>query len=107
MAAGRIRIYRRQNSTEAGRRVEKEPKLFYSCWCEVSDLYGNELYKALDIRLENTAVFEVRYCKKVKEIKKRAKEFFVEYEGDRYDIYATDFRANDKQKVILKTNRTE
>lgn len=107
MAAGRIRIFQRQSSTEAGRRVEKEPKLFYSCWCEVSDLYGNELYKALEIRLENTAVFEVRYCQRIKEMKRKLKDFFVEYEGDRYDIYASDFKKNDKQKVLLKANRTD
>lgn len=34
-----------------------------------------------------------------------AKDFLIEFEGDRYDIYATDFKQNDRQYVQLKANR--
>lgn len=53
---------------EGGRKEEKEPVQHYEAWCEISSLYGQELYKALEIRLENTVVFEVRYCRKIKEM---------------------------------------
>ena len=33
------------------------------------------------------------------------KEFCVEYEGNKYDIFATDFRKNEKQWVQLKANK--
>ena len=87
------------------RQQEKEPTLFYEAWCEIRNLYGQELYEALDVRLENAIVFEVRYCRRIKEIKVHAKDFLIEFEGDRYDIYATDFKQNDRQYVQLKANR--
>lgn len=71
----------------------------------ITNLYGQELYEALDVRLENAIVFEVRYCRRIKEIKVHAKDFLIEFEGDRYDIYATDFKQNDRQYVQLKANR--
>ncbi len=105
MSAGRIRIYRHRYATEGGRREEKEPEYHHEAWCEIGSLYGQELYKALEIRLENTIVFEVRYCRKIKEMQHRLKEFFVEYEGEKYDIFAMDFRRNERQYVLLKANR--
>lgn len=105
MAVARIKIYKRQYSTENGRQKELAPKLHYKTWCEISSLYGNELYQALDIRLENTIVFEVRYCKAIKQIQQHLKEYFVEYEGERYNIYAADYRRNDRQYVQLKANQ--
>ena len=83
MATARIKFYKRNKSLENGRQQEKEPTLFYEAWCEIRNLYGQELYEALDVRLENAIVFE----------------------GDRYDIYATDFKQNDRQYVQLKANR--
>lgn len=107
MAAGKIRIFKRRTEIVTGRRKEMDPVLYYSPWCDIKDLYGQELYEALDRRLENTIVFEVRYCQKIKEMKQHLKEYFIEYEGDIYDIYASDFKQNDRQYVQLKANRTD
>lgn len=107
MSAGRIKIYRRRYATESGRKEEMEPERHHEAWCEIGSLYGQELYKALEIRLENTIVFEVRYCRKIKEMQQHLKEFFIEYEGERYDIFAMDFRRNERQYVQLKANRTD
>ena len=107
MAAGRIKIYRRQEDIKSGRREELPAVEYHSAWCNVSSLYGQELYSALNIKLDSTIVFEVRYCKKVKEVHKNLKEFYVEYEGDKYDIFAIDFRGNEKQYVQLKANKVE
>ena len=74
MATARIKFYKRNKSLENGRQQEKEPTLFYEAWCEIRNLYGQELYEALDVRLENAIVFEVRYCRRIKEIKAHAKE---------------------------------
>lgn len=69
MSSARIKIYKYQYGKVDGRRVEIEPILYHECWCEIGSLYGKELYKAIEIRLEDTIVFDkVRYCKKVKEI---------------------------------------
>lgn len=107
MSSARIKIYKYQFEKVAGRREETEPILYHECWCEIGSLYGKELYKAIEIRLEDTIVFDkVRYCKKVKEIATHLKDYFVEYEGERYNIFARDFRNNDRQYVQLKANRT-
>ena len=105
MSSARIKIYKYQYEKVDGRRVEIEPILYHECWCEIGSLYGKELYKAIEIRLEDTIVFDkVRYCKKVKEIAAHLKDYFVEYEGEKYNIFARDFRQNDKQYVQLKAN---
>lgn len=106
MSSARIKIYKYQYGKVDGRRVETEPILYHECWCEIGSLYGKELYKAIEIRLEDTIVFDnVRCCKKVKEIAAHLKDYFVEYEGEKYNIFARDFRQNDKQYVQLKANR--
>ena len=105
MAAARIKIYRRNRKLEAGRQQEQEPTLHYETWCEIGNLYGSELYEALDIRLENTIIFECRYCRKIKEMQQHLKEFYIEFEGEKYDIYTSDFRRNERQYVQLKANR--
>lgn len=92
---------------EGGRKEEKESVQHHEAWCEISSLYGQELYKALEIRLENTVVFEVRYCRKIKDMQRHLKEFFIEYEGEKYDVYAIDFRRNERQHVQLKANRID
>lgn len=104
MAAGRIEIFRRVYDGEGVRKIEKDPERYYSAWCEIGSLYGNELYKALEIRLENAVIFEVRYCRKIKEVKKRTKDYIVKYDGDTYEIYAVDFRKNERDKVQIKAN---
>lgn len=105
--AGRIRIYRRRHTVRNGRREEEEAELYYETWCSVGSLYGQELYRALDIRLENTVVFEVRHCRRVEEIRRHLKEYFIEYRGERYNIYASDARRNDRQYIQLKADRVE
>lgn len=107
MSNARIKIYKYQYKRIAGRQEETEPILYYECWCEIGSLYGNELYKAMEIRLADTIVFDkVRYCQKVKEIAAHLKDYYVEYEGEKYELYARDFRNHDRQYVQLKANRT-
>nr|DAF25121.1 MAG TPA: Putative head tail adaptor [Caudoviricetes sp.] len=107
MAAGRIKILKKQSIIQNGRQEEQQPKLHYVAWCEISSLYGQELYRALEIRMENTIVFEVRYCRKIKEVQLNLKDYYIEYEKQQYNIYAVDLRANDKQYAQLKANRVE
>lgn len=107
MAAARIKIYKRKSVLKDGRSQKLDPVLHYETWCEIRNLYGKELYEALDIRMENTIVFEVRHCKKIKEMQQHLKEYFIEFEGEKYDIYASDFRRNEMQYVQLKANRKD
>lgn len=105
MAAGRIKIYRIVMEQTGARKEERDPVLHHEAWCDVADLYGQELYDALNVKLEDTASFKIRYCKKVREVMKSMKDYFIEYEEDRFEIYAKSFFRNEKQYVIFKCKK--
>ncbi|WP_346977911.1 phage head closure protein [Clostridium perfringens] len=86
-----------------GRRQKEEPIEFYSCWSKVLDLYGKELYEAMSMKLENTVVFKVRYCRKLEELRNK-KDFFIEWKGRKYSIYQADFLGYNKKFIKLKCN---
>lgn len=104
MTAARIKIYKRQNEVVHGRTEEGEPILHHKCWCDIGSLYGAELYKAMEIHLENTIIFEVRYCKAVREMYGHLKDYFIKFEDDVYELYAIDRRRDRKQYVQLKAH---
>ncbi len=76
---------------------------FYSCWAEILQLYGQELYQAMSIKLENTIIFKVRYCKLLEQLQDK-KEYKVEFKGHVYKIYYSDFAKYYKKYVLLKCN---
>ncbi|TPE21312.1 phage head closure protein [Clostridium perfringens] len=86
-----------------GRRQKEELIEFYLCWAEVLDLYGKELYEAMSMKLENTVVFKVRYCRKLEELRNK-KDFFIEWQGRKYSIYQADFLGYNKKFIKLKCN---
>lgn len=98
---GRIKIIRKVSSVVDGRRQQEETE-FYSCWCEVKSLGTNEKYTALQAGLENTIVFKVRNCKRMKEVRKKMKEFYAEYDGTRFDIYDASPMFTDNGWVLVK-----
>ena len=71
---GRVKIIRVTTEIKAGRK-EPTTEVFYECWCDVQSLGTNEKYTALQAGLENTIVFKVRNCKRMKEVRKKMKEF--------------------------------
>lgn len=83
---GRVKIIRVTTEIKEGRK-EPTTEVFYECWCDVQSLGTNEKYTALQAGLENTIVFKVRNCKRMKEVRKKMKEFYAEYDGTRFDIY--------------------
>ena len=87
-----------------GREGRKEPttEVFYECWCDVQSLGTNEKYTALQAGLENTIVFKVRNCKRMKEVRKKMKEFYAEYDGTRFDIYDASPMFTDNGWVLVK-----
>ena len=64
---GRVKIIRVTTEIKAGRK-EPTTEVFYECWCDVQSLGTNEKYTALQAGLENTIVFKVRNCKRMKEV---------------------------------------
>ena len=97
----RISIKKLEDKIVNGRRQKGVPSEFYNCWAEILDLYGQELYEAMEIKLENTIVFKIRYCKKLEELRKKD-NFIVEWQGRKYSIYYPDFMGYNKQYIKLK-----
>lgn len=99
----RIEIIKKESETVGGRPGFTETS-YYICWATPLDLYGNELYSAQSIGYKNTINFKVRYCNKIKEMRKDARKFIVRYDGLDYDIYSIDFKGNAKDFVYIKAN---
>lgn len=98
---GRVKIIRVITEIKEGRK-EPTTEVFYECWCDVQSLGTNEKYTALQAGLENTIVFKVRNCKRMKEVRKKMKEFYAEYDGTRFDIYDASPMFTDNGWVLVK-----
>lgn len=99
----RIEIKKIEERIVEGRREKPDLLPFYSCWTEVLSLYGQELYEAINIKLENTVVFKVRYCKKLEALRNKEK-FIVEWRGRKFNIYYPDFMKYDRRFIKIKCN---
>ena len=102
MNSARVKIKKTVESRIEGKPVRIQ-RLFYSCWAEIQQLYGTELYEAINIKLEKTLIFKVRYCRKLEQLKNK-EEWFVEYENSLYKIYQPDFAKYPKKYVLIKCN---
>lgn len=98
---GRVKIIRKVTEIVDGRKKENVT-VFYSCWCDVKSLGSNEKRTTLQDKIDNTIVFEVRNCKKMKEIRMNLKEFHVIYDGVEFEIYDASPKFIDNTKVLLK-----
>lgn len=97
----RISIKKLEDKIVNGRRQKGVTVDYYNCWAEVLDLYGKELYEAMSIKLENTVIFKIRYCKKLEELRNK-ENFIVEWKNRKYEIYYPDFMGYNKQYIKLK-----
>lgn len=98
----RIKITVAQETRINGKPIMKDEN-FYSCWAEILQLFGKELYEAINIKLENTLVFKVRYCKLLEQLQEK-KEYKVEFNNHIYKLYYADFAKYYKKYVLLKCN---
>lgn len=103
----KIDILEKVEEVDAGR-AHTDYKSYYSgVWATPTDLYGNEIYDALNTKLENVIVFEVRYCKKIKAMQAHCKKYYIKYDGEIYDVYHVSLKRNEKIKAIIKANRVD
>lgn len=73
---------------------------FYTCWCSVNSLFGTELYKALEIQMENVLNFTVRYTKTLDNL--NTKEYRIIWKTRTFDIVATDYYSFTREKITIK-----
>jgi SPP1 family predicted phage head-tail adaptor len=76
---------------------------FYSCWAELQQLYGTELYEAINIKLENSMVFKVRYCKLLEQLMNK-ETYKIIYNSNIYNLYYCDLAKYPKKFILLKCN---
>lgn len=103
----KIDILKKVEEVDAGRAHVGYKDYYNSVWATPTDLYGSEIYDALNVKLENTIAFEVRYCQKIKRMQTHCKDFYIRYEGDLYDVYHVSLKRNEKIKAIIKANRID
>ncbi len=101
----KIDILKRKTEVHGGREHESYKDYYNNVWATPIDLYGAEVYEALNVALENTLAFEIRYCKKAKELQAHCKDYVIRYEGEIYDLYHVSLKRNEKRTVLLKANR--
>lgn len=97
----RISIKKLEEKIINGRRQNLEEVNFHDCWADILDLYGQELYEAINAKLENTVIFKVRYCKKL-EVLRNKENFIVTWKSHKYEIYYPDFLGYKKDYIHLK-----
>lgn len=102
----KIKIYKKVRAVVDGRGQDTGEE-YYNPWATPLDLYNEEVYEALNAKLENVAIFEVKWCKKIEALRQHKKDYYIEFGGEKYDIYAANFKANSKTKVVLKANRID
>ena len=100
----RIIIKKREVIIVNGRKVDKWVD-YYSCLSHPTELYGDELYKAIQVKFKTTGIFEVRYCQLIEDMRFHEKDYALEYNGILFDIYHIDYLKNDKFVVLLKVKR--
>lgn len=103
----KIMIKRKFKKITNGRQEEIIEDYFY-CWCNPKDLYGKELYEAINVKFQNALSFELRYCEKIRlmreEIVNKQARFTIEFDGCSYEVYYIDFKNNSKDIVSIKAN---
>ncbi|MDB8552160.1 phage head closure protein [Turicibacter sanguinis] len=97
----RITIKKRNVEIKAGREVVTWEN-YYSCLSNPT-----ELYNAINIKFNSTAVFEVRYCKLIEAMRFKEKEFSLEFNGMMFNIYQVDYLKNDKFVATIKAKRVD
>ena len=102
----RITIKKRKVEIKADREVVTWEN-YYSCLSNPIELYGAELYNAINIKFNSTAVFEVRYCKLIEAMRFKEKEFSLEFNGMIFNIYQIDYLKNDKFVATIKAKRVD
>lgn len=100
----KVKIFQSDQKIVDGVKVDLKPTLYYAPYANVTDLYGKEKYEAMEKKLENTIVFEVRNCKKIRDMRKQMKRFYVKYEEQEYEIYDMNFKSRNDDWLLLKAN---
>lgn len=100
----KIKIFKQDQIIIDGKRKQSDPELYCEATAKISSLTARELYEAMEKKIENAIVFELRNCKKVRAIRSQMKKLFIEYDGQKFDLYYADCKKTDDAWYIIKAN---
>lgn len=98
---GIIEIWHNTEKRVNGKPIQDKGILVSNWYAEVLNLYGNELYSALNIDMQNMLIFKIRYSKKLEELLK-SNDWKITYNNSTYDLYYADFSKEPYKYVHLK-----
>lgn len=75
-------------------------KDYYSCWAYANNLSGGEFWEAMVVNAEQTVVFEVRCCDKIKVL--NTQDYQILFKSVPYDITFIDSVQYNNKVVKIK-----
>lgn len=96
----RITFQRYDTRTDSDGFTSQQWKSYYSCWAYVNNLIGGEFWEAMAVNAEQTVVFEIRDCDKVKIL--NTKDYRILFKNVPYDITFIDFVQYSNKVVKIK-----
>ncbi|MFA9375757.1 MAG: phage head closure protein [Lachnotalea sp.] len=94
-----LTIQKRKKEVVKGRSSEEWTD-YYSPWCDIKNLYGKELYNALEVDLKNVINFETRFCNKLDAL--NTKEYRIKWGERIFNLINVDYLNYKKNKIVLK-----
>jgi SPP1 family predicted phage head-tail adaptor len=74
--------------------------LIIKCWAKCNNFFGNELYQAINVKLENMLNVTTRYGKVLYNL--NPKEIEIVWKGRKFDVIAIDYNGFDSGFVTFK-----
>lgn len=99
--SGIIEIWHTIEKRINGKPSKDKEILVNNCYAEVLNLYGNELYSALNVDMQNMLIFKIRYSRKLEELL-RTSDWKITYNNSTYDLYYANFSKEPYKYVYLK-----
>lgn len=102
---GRIIIEKREKTKDtSGYNKGFEITPINTCWCSIGQLSGQLQLQAINVKLENTALFTVRYLAVPKDLDSIVykDKLYIVFDDRNYKVYMVDYHNNNKLNVTFK-----
>lgn len=78
--------------------------LIKKCWAKCGELSGALQLQAVNVKLENTVLFTVRYCSALKDLdsEKYKNRLEVVFRGRNYNVYFVDYHNFNQEEITFK-----
>jgi SPP1 family predicted phage head-tail adaptor len=89
---------------EEGYPILGTPSTILKCWSKCGELSTKLQLEAVNVKLENTVLFTVRYCKVLSDLNtiELKDKLQIEWNGRVYKVYLVDYHNFNKELVTFK-----